>query len=314
METLAVVMQRPGEVALSRLELPPLDGDALVIDVLWSGISTGTERLLWQGTMPTFPGMGYPLVPGYETVGRVSAAAAGQQHRIGELVFVSGARCFGDIRGLFGGAASRLVVPAEKAHTINESLGEHGILLALAATAQHALRVCRAVPELIVGHGVLGRLLARLVIAHGQPAPVVWEIDASRRQGAEDYAVVDPSVDARRDYQVVCDVSGSVAALDQLIGHTARGAKVVLAGFYSDRVSFAFPPAFMRELTFSVAAEWQPEDLEIVSALAANGSLSLHDLITHHADPAEADRAYRTAFDDPACLKMMLDWSQCRES
>ena len=30
---------------------------------------------------------------------------------VGERVFVPGARCFGEVRGLFGGAASRLVVP-----------------------------------------------------------------------------------------------------------------------------------------------------------------------------------------------------------
>ena len=33
-----------------------------------------TEKLLWNGTMPHFPGMGYPLVPGYESVGRVIEA------------------------------------------------------------------------------------------------------------------------------------------------------------------------------------------------------------------------------------------------
>ncbi|MEM9171607.1 MAG: chlorophyll synthesis pathway protein BchC [Pseudomonadota bacterium] len=309
METLAVVMQRPGEVALSRLGLPTLAAGELAVDVLWSGISTGTERLLWQGTMPHFPGMGYPLVPGYETVGRVCATAEGFEHRQGELVFVSGARCFGDIRGLFGGAASRLVVPADKAHTIDETLREHGILLALAATARHALSVAREVPELIVGHGVLGRLLVRVMLAEGHPAPVVWETNAARREGAIGYQVVDPADDARRDYQNICDVSGSIDALDALIGHSARGAQVVLAGFYADRVSFAFPPAFMRELQFAIAAEWQPEDLARVTQLAHERRLSLAGLITHSALPEAANDAYQTAFDDPSCLKMMLDWS-----
>ena len=43
------------------------------MDIEWSGISTGTEKLLWSGRMPPFPGMGYPLVPGYESVGRIVA-------------------------------------------------------------------------------------------------------------------------------------------------------------------------------------------------------------------------------------------------
>ena len=41
---------------------------------------------------------------------------------------------------------------------------------------------------------------------------------------------------------------------------TPRG-EVVLAGFYSERMSFAFPPAFMKEARIRVAAEWQPEDI-----------------------------------------------------
>ena len=48
-----------------------LTADDVVVDIEYSGISTGTERLLWTGRMPAFPGMGYPLVPGYESVGRV---------------------------------------------------------------------------------------------------------------------------------------------------------------------------------------------------------------------------------------------------
>ena len=63
------------------------------------------------------------------------------------------------------------------------ALGAEGALLALAATARHAMAGTwtRRVPDLIVGHGVLGRLLARLTIAAGAPAPTVWEIDAARR-------------------------------------------------------------------------------------------------------------------------------------
>ena len=49
----------------------------------------------------------------------------------------------------------------------------------------------------------------------------------------------------------------------------------MLAGFYSERLSFAFPPAFMREARFRVAAEWQPADMCAVSDLIAAGRLSL---------------------------------------
>ena len=43
-------------------------------------------------------------------------------------------------------------------------------------------------------------------------------------------------------------------------------------------------------------------------ALVERGALSLEGLITHSFDPGRARQAYEVAFDDPQCLKMMIDW------
>jgi len=309
MDTLAVVLEQPERLVLSRLDLAPPGDDDVVVDIEWSGISTGTERLLWSGRMPPFPGMGYPLVPGYESVGRITAAGARAGARIGDRVFVPGARCFGAVRGLFGGAASRVVVPGARAVAIDERLGEQGVLLALAATAYHATAGADArQPDLVVGHGVLGRLLARLAVIAGVEPPVVWERNPDRARGAEGYKVVHPDDDSRRDYRAIYDASGDASLLDALIARLGPGGEIVLAGFYSEPVSFAFPPAFMREARLRIAAEWREPDLVAVKALAESGRLSLDGLITHREAAARADGAYRTAFGDPACLKMVLDW------
>ncbi|NDA43097.1 MAG: chlorophyll synthesis pathway protein BchC, partial [Gammaproteobacteria bacterium] len=266
--------------------------------------------LLWSGKMPAFPGMGYPLVPGYESVGRVIAVGRNvQQRRVGERVFVPGARCFGEVRGLFGGAASQLVVPASRVTPVAESLGERAVLLALAATAHHALAAPQArPPELIVGHGVLGRLLARISIALGASPPTVWERNALRGEGACGYAVCAPDDDARRNYGAVYDVSGDAGILDSLIGRLAPGGELVLAGFYTQKMSFDFAPAFMREARIRVAAEWKDSDLAAVIDLLAKERLSLDGLITHRQEATAADQAYRQAFGDAECLKMILDW------
>jgi bacteriochlorophyllide a dehydrogenase len=309
--TLAVVLERPEQLVLSRLDLTPATDADVTVDIEWSGISTGTERLLWSGRMPAFPGMGYPLVPGYESVGRVSAAGSRSGGRVGERVFVPGAKCFGDVRGLFGGAAARVVLPGSRTLKFAEQLGEQGVLLALAATAYHAHSIAGVQqPDLIVGHGVLGRMIARLAVVAGG-APVVWETNPTRRNGAAGYSVADPSEDSRRDYRCICDVSGDSTLLDTLIGRLAPGGEVVLAGFYDEPLSFVFPPAFMREARIRIAAQWQPQDLVAVKDLAGSGRLSLGGLITHRLEAIQADQAYRTAFSDPACLKMILDWRAC---
>lgn len=312
LETIAVVIAEPMRLSLSRLALPEPGSDDVVVDIAWSGISTGTERLLWSGAMPPFPGMGYPLVPGYEAVGRITAAGERCQARIGESVFVPGARCYGEVRGLFGGSASRVVVPASRATRVAADLGEKATLLALAATAYHAIAAPGArAPELIVGHGVLGRLLARLAISIGNDPPTVWENNPARRSGASGYRVIDPAEDQRRDYRAIYDVSGDASLLDALVSRLARSGEIVLAGFYHDRLSFAFPPAFMREARLRVAAEWQDSDLVAVRTLIEAGHVSLDGLITHRSPACQAHAAYPVAFGDPACLKMILDWSAC---
>lgn len=308
----AVVFEEPQALALRELCLEPPGPGEVLVDVEYSGISTGTEKLLWRGEMPPFPGMGYPLVPGYETVGRIVACGPGTELRPGDRVFVSGARCFGEVRGLFGGASSRLVVEESKTIPVDESLDAEAILLALSATAHHALfdGERQALPELIIGHGVLGRLLARLTVALGGLPPTVWEKSEHRQHGATDYPVTPPDSDERRDYRRIVDASGDSSILDVAMQRLAKQGEIVLAGFYSDPLSFTFPPAFMREARMRVAAEWRPADLDGVSRLLAQGRLCLSNLITHRSPAGEAASAYPRAFSDPECLKMVLDWRE----
>jgi len=310
LNSLAVVLEEPGRIALRTLDLKALGDQDLLVEIAWSGISTGTERLLWSGRMPPFPGLGYPLVPGYESVGRVVDAGASVRGRVGETVFVPGSAGFVDVRGLFGGAARRLVAPSARVVKVAETLGERGVLIALAATAQHAIAGgSGASPDLIIGHGVLGRLLARLAVIAGGPPPTVWETNPIRAHGAVGYEVISAESDTRRDYRAIYDVSGDSTLLGALIGRLSRGGEVVLAGFYDQPLTFDFPPAFMREARLRVAAEWAPEDLAVTLDLIGSESLSLDGLVTHRFAAEEANEAYRVAFTDPTCLKMTLDWS-----
>ena len=300
MDPVAVLFPAPGQIALQRVALLDPGPADVVVQVEWSGISTGTERLLHDGRMPAFPGLGYPLVPGYESVGRVVRAGPDSGRTEGERVFLPGSRGFRDVRGLFGGAAARVVSAGARAVPVR--MGEEATLLALAATAHHA--VAMGAPGLIIGQGVLGRLAARVSLALGHPPAVLWEADARRRAAG----MTDPAADDARGHACILDCSGDAAILDAALPRLGMGGQVVLAGFYAGRVSFDFPAAFLREARIRVAAEWAPADLDAVLALIAAGRLSLDGLITHRAASDDAPAAYRTAFGDVACLKMVLDW------
>ena len=307
MHTQAVVLEGPKRLGLKGLALTDMTDADVAIDVRFSGISTGTERLFFLGNMPPFPGMGYPLVPGYESVGEVVEAGSATSLTPGQLVFVPGASCFSDARCLFGATARNLIAAGDRVVPVDDMAPDDAVALALAGTAAHALALGPA-PDLIVGHGVLGRLLARIAMAKGGEPPVVWEKNVGRAAGAFDYPVVDPESDERRNYRCVVDASGDPNILDTAISRLAPGGIVILAGFYSQPLSFQFPPAFLKEAQIRVAAQWQPEDMQCVLDLVRADRLSLAGLVTHHEPAANAGAAYRTAFEDPACLKMVLDW------
>lgn len=310
MNALAVVFDQPRHLALRELALSPPGGGDVVVDIAWSSISAGTERLLWEGRMPKFPGLSYPLVPGYESVGTVMKVGDDvTQVARGATVFVPGANCYGpEVRGLFGGASRRVVVPASRVTAIDPSLKERATLLALAATALHALRGGAVLPDLVIGHGVFGRLTARLIHALGGNC-TVWEKNPARTGGATGYPVLAAASDPRKDYRCIFDASGDASLLDTLVMRLSKGGEIVLAGFYSTPISFVFPPAFMKEARFRIAAEWSPADLADCVKMHQDGRLSLDGLITDISPAERAADAYRAAFDDPHCLKMVLDWS-----
>ena len=309
MKSDAILLKGPKDLCVAPLGLKAPGDTDIVVDITHSGISTGTEKLFWSGEMPPFPGMGYPLVPGYEAAGEVVEAGRLSGFKSGDRVFVPGANCFEGAYGLFGGAAERLVTDASRVTRIDAGLGAEGALLALAATARHAMAgLDKALPDLIVGHGVLGRLLARLTLVAGGPPPTIWEVDPLRMSGASGYTVMRPEDDERRDYRSIYDASGNGGLLNELIGRISKGGEIVLAGFYSEALSFAFPPAFMKEARLRVAAEWQPDDLNATRALVEAGALSLDGLITHRSSARDAAAAYETAFTDPDCLKMIINW------
>ena len=313
MHTLAVVFEEPTKLSVRELTLVEPTAADVVVSMQYSGISTGTEKLLFTGRMPPFPGLAYPLVPGYEGVGIILEAGAESGREPGQLVYVPGSKGFNEARGLFGGQASKVIAPGAKTIPLAEHVGEKGALFALAATAHHCLEPDPAnnldkLPGLIVGHGALGRLIARLCVLYGAPAPTVWETNPIRMDGARGYNVIHPNDDTTRGYKVICDVSGADGIMDSLVNKLMPGGEIVLGGFYSEPVSFTFPPAFLREARIRIAAQWKEQDLTAITEFANSGKLDLDGLITHREPAARAADAYATAFGDPHCVKMILDW------
>ena len=177
--------RQPEQIELNRLALTAPTADDVVVDVDWSGVSTGTERLLWSGRMPPFPGMGYPLVPGYELVGRVVEAGSAT-----ELASRPAASSFPARNASARCAACSAHRP--RAWWCRQSAWCRSIRISASAEScwrwrrrpiTPSRRAAPSAPDCIVGHGVLGRLLARISIAvRNDPPDGVGEEPGARRR------------------------------------------------------------------------------------------------------------------------------------
>jgi 3-hydroxyethyl bacteriochlorophyllide a dehydrogenase len=84
----------------------------------------------------------FPVIPGYETVGRIIATGSNVPHEmLDKMVYVGGARCYEGVNPAWGGQASHLHADYTRVVTLDGMAPTHGVLLALAATALHGVDI-----------------------------------------------------------------------------------------------------------------------------------------------------------------------------
>jgi len=313
----AVVFAEAGRLDFRDVTLREPAADEVVVETHYSSISAGTERLLFDGRLPPIPHLRYPLVPGYEAVGVVlSVGSDVTDVKPGDEVFVGGSMCFTDLAAAFGGQASRLIKKASQIVPLHGIPLAHAPLLALAATSLHGVRRLGDLSGkrvAVVGMGAIGQFAARFIAT--LDAAALYEVDTNRaRLGHVPGAVsVDPGV------QSLAEAAGS--ALDcvieatgksEMIGVCAKalklGGSIGLLSYY-DTLTTPFVDLFTKEVTLLVAREWTHPDLLAARDLIAAGRVTVADLAQNAYPIADYAAAYKTAFDDPSTLKVILRWS-----
>jgi 2-desacetyl-2-hydroxyethyl bacteriochlorophyllide A dehydrogenase len=217
----------------------PAEGE-IVARALVSGISQGTEMLLYrgEGPIPFDPSLdaeGAPTYPrryGYAWVGEVIAAGAGADIAPGERVFALAPH--GDVHLLRRSAARPLpaTIPSERA-----------VLAANLETAVNCIwdaGIGLGDEVVVLGGGVVGLLIVALACRAGARVRLV-EPSPRRREaglalGARQAVAPDEDrPDARAD--VVIGATGDPAEIDRAVAHAGSEATIVIASFYGERRS-----------------------------------------------------------------------------
>jgi NADPH:quinone reductase-like Zn-dependent oxidoreductase len=251
-EALAYWVTGPGSSQLRREKLPPLGAGELRVQTLYSGVSRGTETLVFNGHVPPteysrmrapfqageFPA---PVKYGYASVGRV---IEGPPNRIGELVF-----CLYPHQ-------SQYLVPLGEAHPIPAGVPpERAVLAANLETALNAVWDGALGPGdriSVIGAGSVGCLVAWL--AARIPGCEVELIDRNPARadvaGTLGVRFALPGV-AQNDADLVVHASGSAEGLALALQVGGFEATILELSWYGDRpVALALGMAFhSRRLT-----------------------------------------------------------------
>jgi threonine dehydrogenase-like Zn-dependent dehydrogenase len=302
--------------------LAPGRGEVLV-EALRSCISPGTERAVLCG----LPGARrrFPYTPGYSMCGKVRAAPASPKGiRAGDRVV---GRMSHASLGLMN-TTSLFKVP-DGVSSDEASFQELGII-----TLQ-GIRKADIQPGdhvAVVGQGLIGQLAARMARFVG--ASRVTAVAASRRRmrsammpgGADEFvALTDgPHAIASLGADVVIEAVGSAKAILLAMDATRPGGRVSLLGSSRDlgRGIDWWSRAQARRLTLigahisalpardASARRWTYEqEGQLFLELLASKRLSVADLITWHADPADCNRVYEViAEGGREHVAIVFDW------
>jgi 3-hydroxyethyl bacteriochlorophyllide a dehydrogenase len=312
----AVVFEEAGRAELRPVELRAPEADEIVVETRYSSISSGTERLLFNGKLPGMPQIRYPLVPGYEAAGTVvSVGGEVQGVAVGDDVFVGGSSCFADVAAAFGGQSSRTIKRASQAIQLNGIAPEQAPLLALAATALHGVRRLgdvRGQRVAVLGMGAVGQLAANFLYAQGA-AVVAVDRSPQRLTSVRAAETIDVSA-APLEAQLAAPVAHAIEATG-VSGEIARcaraispGGKIVLLSYYNE-IAAPFVDLFVKEATLLVSREWTFNDLLFTRDAIAGGVVSLDALASFILPIEQYASAYDTAFNDPSVLKVVLQWA-----
>lgn len=226
----------PRRAELRSEPLPePRDGEVLVA-ALYSAISRGTERLVYEGRVPaseharmrapfqagSFP---FPVKYGYASVGRVMA---GPGLLLGRDVF-----CLHPHQSAY-------VVPAEAVLPVPAEVpSARAVLAANMETALNAIwdaALCAGDRVAVVGAGVVGCLVAYLAARHPGTEVTLVDVDPRKQAVAARLGVeLKLPAAAPRDCDVVLHASGAPDGLTTALALAGLEARVVELSWYGDQ-------------------------------------------------------------------------------
>lgn len=331
----AIYFPRQGVADLAILPDPMIKPGHVLIDVKASGLCHTDIDVLFG----RYGSSAFPLVPGHEYAGVVSAVAEDVTHvKPGDRVVVdpniSCGRCRACLKGLSnlcsdlkaygvthnGGFAESSLVSASHLHLIDDLSFELAALAEPLACVLNGLESARltAGPQgtetaLVFGAGPIGLLLALSLKARGVAQVAVADINEHRLSfveslGLEPVISGSQALEQRKaEFDFVADATGIAKVAESLIGFTADGGTVLLFGVCApdERMSVAPFEIFRRQIHIAGSHSLNRNIAQALEILHADRG-EMARLITHRLPIEEMLPFFKSHGGDSATMKVQF--------
>ncbi len=237
----------PGNAEVLTEEAPAPGPGEVRVRTTYSAISPGTERLVYQGNVPgdleadesiealQDDTLSYPISYGYACVGEVDVLGEGvDADWRGTSVFA------------FQPHVSRFVSSTDALIPLPDAVDpEDGVMIPSMETAVNMVMDGRPLigeTVLVFGQGVVGLLTAHLLADHPLGTLVAIDPDPDRRArsevaGAQAVSAVDDLPSPIDDADLVYELTGQPAVLDDAVQHTGFSGRIVVGSWYGTKTA-----------------------------------------------------------------------------
>ena len=326
MRTPAVVFPKANEVCLADVRLPPLQPDDVLLRTECSCVSTGTERWTLEGKMGwRRGGYEFPIVPGYQKVGRVlEMGAAVTRFRVGQRVFMTSGRVE-DATACWGGHLQYAVQNEGEVYELPEQLSsEEAAALVIAQVGWNTGNRPHVGSEslaVVIGDGVIGQFTAQALRARGAQVLLAGHHDArlglalglsaDQVVNTRHHDLVETVLRARPEgadvvVETVCqpeDTPGYVRML-------RRRGQLVIAAYHPEANWVDLAPVQDKQITIHSTGGWTRHGMNATLSDMLAGELRIGPLITHRIPWQKAPWAYEVLVRDKSedSLAVVIDW------
>lgn len=340
-QSMAVVIERPGQVNFRQIHLTEPRSDAQIARTVLSSISSGTDMKTYHGLQPA-QALFYPCVPGYENMGVIEDPGMDSSFASGDRVMINECRQFGDVCAAWGGSVQYAIKDSFTASSpfdymvkVPDNVSDLDAVLAylpcVALKGIHRVPLAPGKCVVVVGAGMVGiSALQILKILEPMVTTVCVERNPFRRSIASHYAdhVFSPetAVKSLMDLtngklaDIVIECSGNQEVVGKLHCYLKEGGwdrddepgHIHLQGDYPGRIVMdAYNFWMNKNCTITMTCALAPDCKEQILSWMSSGAFDTTHLPVEVWPVSKAAEAYRYKSEHgDDVFKIILDWSK----